>query len=214
MPVIRDHFHEVDDPTNPVVPAGAAVLIDNQDDPPAEVTTIVAPGATIEGDEATLPASTVTILQASVTLTDAQIKALPTTAVQLVAAPGADKVLMPVALFGVLDTAAAEYAGVTGAGWDIFVGADGTNLILNTIQADALLGAAAERLIGSYGLTPIGFGNFDGFNLGWTSPGAPLADWANQPLYIKDQWKGGGAYTGGDAANTLKVTVWYAVVDV
>jgi hypothetical protein len=44
------------DPVAPLVPDGAAAItVDNQSDPPAEVTTLVAPGATISGDEATLP---------------------------------------------------------------------------------------------------------------------------------------------------------------
>lgn len=40
--------------TLPLSAGGGGVTVDNQDDPPAEVTTIIAPGATIEGDTATL----------------------------------------------------------------------------------------------------------------------------------------------------------------
>src|SRR5688572_13697013 len=57
---------------------GGGVTVDNTVDEPVAVTSIVASGATFDGDVATLPASSVEVLKATVALTDAQIKALPT----------------------------------------------------------------------------------------------------------------------------------------
>lgn len=41
-----------------------------------------------------------------------------------------------------------------------------------------------------------------------------VAEIENKALQIADVFNGVADYGGGNAANTLKVTVWYAVVDV
>lgn len=54
--------------------AGGSLTVDNQSDPPAAVTTLIAPGATIAGDEATLSATNVTATGAD--NADAQLNAV------------------------------------------------------------------------------------------------------------------------------------------
>ena len=145
------------------------------------------------------------------TLTDAQIKTLPSAAVDIVAAQGANKVIIPVSVFCVLNNSAGGYTNLgttTTAGWQLS-GNDSIDLSsiaeVSTILANP----------GSYALNllipkaKVGGATYTGEI---TCISSALSDRSNLALQLVDFWTDGGNYTGGNAANTLKVYTYYAVV--
>lgn len=159
-------------------------------------------------------ATEVTIYQASVTLTDAQIKALPTTSVPILAptdilgysgAPGS--LFMPTlavlqmnvadetrSYTNVDDAAAVILAWGSDQSWNI--------MDLSHITEPVLLGTDEPRAVrfkevadASALLALDGLLEDNGLHLVATNGAA-------------------GNFTGGNAANTLKVTVWYGIFEV
>lgn len=132
---------------------------------------------------------------ATVTLTDAQIKALPTTPVQVIAAPGTGKYYK---IFGaqiITDTSAAAYTNVTASDL-IKIG------LSDSFQAFSCTnGILEEEDIFYSDLTP-----YAGADI------SPLSNTENNAIFIYSN-NGGGNYTGGNAANTLKAVVYYIIVD-
>ena len=145
--------------------------------------------------------------QATIELDNDQIKALPTTVVEVVAAPGANKVIILLAATAKLNKAAVTaYAAATDSSW-VFT--------LNTFQT-ALF--PCESLLETTGLityavlfTPtapaIGGGDFDGYVTGTATAEE------NTALTFGDLEMGVADYTGGNAANTLLVTVQYTILN-
>lgn len=162
------------------------------------------------------------IHQATVELTDAQIKALPTTAVEIMAAPGAGKVIL--ASFGVFKMDMAVGGAYTNRnavdpGASIQVGYGGNENESLLVTFPELLSGALISLLTNEGLdyfyilTPI---------VAWPVAGAAAFPFpanvsvvgsSNQPLTIKAFNQGDGDFTGGDPANTLRVTVEYRILD-
>lgn len=164
-------------------------------------------------------AGVATLKFASVTLTDAQIKALPTTPVQIVAAPGAGKFISIAQAVGLLKVVAGgEYTNLNAALclgrliWDLGGG--------DFRQASAgyyenVNGAMAEESDNAVLI----FGAL--MNIEGSVNAAIYPAWApeieNLPLklsFSNGADPGDGPFTGGNAENTLKVTVWYVEVDV
>ncbi len=148
------------------------------------------------------------LLSATVELTDAQIKALPTTGIEIVAAPGAGKAIDIISCI-VSTNFVTAYTNITDASLS-FLDNDGSEIGL-TLPTTVILGTTT-RYIGKM-TTPLvflGSGSFDGSFI--TQP-TSFADIENKPIVIKDYYAGVSNYTGGNAANTLKVTVYYVVVD-
>lgn len=148
---------------------------------------------------------------ATVELTDAQIKALPTTGIQIVAAPGENKLLLPVAAYirGVT-AAGGAYTNIGDIGWNLiwedgvfatsplqpsFVGGENTDMIQQFLIPNTYVSGVAT---------------FSG--LAFTGDAFDSTNIINKPLVLKDSWNTGD-YTAGNAANTLKVTVYYIIVD-
>lgn len=136
-------------------------------------------------------------LVATVELTNAQIKALPTSdpGAQIVAAPGVGKYLK---IFGaqiIADTLAAAY----------------TNVSLSGLIKIQLAGAAQAHVVNN------GILEQEDIVYGDLAPDAgvnvqPLNIIENSAIVIQSH-NDGGNYTGGNAANTLEAVVYYIIVD-
>lgn len=142
------------------------------------------------------------VQQASVTLTDAQIKALPTTEFQIIAAPGADKVIIPLfALFR--PTISVAYTGIDADAQLYLVSSSWLTTIYNENLNDV------SQLLGG------SIWSFMGPNLGVDAGGFLLSSQTGEEsnLPINLGASNGSDFTGGNAANTLTVVVLYVVVD-
>lgn len=140
--------------------------------------------------------STPVLQVAEVTLTDAQIKALPTTPIQIVATPGAGKYIKYLGSALVLDVTAGIYTNLNTSSMNI------RRVGQNPLTVD-FSGSYLEdnSNIWVYQDTSV---NDDGVPV-------PIAELENLAIEISSQ--NTGNLTGGNAANTLKITVYYIVVD-
>lgn len=162
----------------------------------------------------------VDIKRVSFILSDAEIKALPTASIEVIAAQGANTLIVP-------------FFAVCRLGWVADYG---------NFHAECML----QFTIGSGGLVLLPFrqsmqsalsgllagGGPDG-SIGWSvalflgkvdgAPGAVVtgavaglydSDVVNQPLTLSADNQGDGNFTGGNAGNSLKVTVLYSIMDI
>jgi len=191
---------------------GGGVIVDNQDDPPAEVTTLIAPGAVIVGDEADM-SDVVAVRKIVTTLTDAQIKTLPTTAVVVIPAPGANVAVVP--LFCHLRCAAvADYTNIDPTSSISLNSFDVLALLTNDLQ-NAVTGLlapgdaddAANAFISLTQLVNEGTIRLNGISSIYDS------DASNEAVTMGADNAALGNFTGGNAANELTVTVLYVVLD-
>lgn len=149
----------------------------------------------------------VSVLSQSTVLNDAQIKALPTTPFEIIPAPGAGKAIIPFAWAFTLNNSAGGYDNIANAVWQL-VGA-GLSAGLTVIAPQSRLATPGTHIIGlSGGEGYVGAGGFEGTVIcdSGTS-GDGLA------VNLADLWNGTD-YTSGHAANSLKVTVLYTIIDV
>jgi len=151
------------------------------------------------------------VLSATVELTDAQIKTLPTTPVELVAAQGSGKAIIPISCIAISDFSGGAYTNITGASWQLAV--DGDNPIGSPFDAFAALGDVGNIYVCQIACNDFytGAGDFAGSSI--TYPVTVKSSYDNKELNLVDAFGGVTNYTGGNAANTLKVTVYYVVVD-
>jgi hypothetical protein len=145
------------------------------------------------------------VVRHTVTLTDAQIKALPTTPVETVATPGAGKILLPLSVTYHANFAAA-YTNVdpTAAVHVIF---DGGSVL--EFGRGLFLAQAGQWAHGNVGY--FRRGQLDGqANAALAFAHAGLDDTA---LTIAIDNNSAGVLTGGNSANTLTVQTRYIVLD-
>lgn len=159
----------------------------------------------------------VTVLSQSVTLTDAQIKTLPSAPVVIVPATQVldysglpSQLPLPVAFSVVIDTIAGAYTNVDGGAF--YVIAIGSDWSTNGMEADQNLMAGLQNAVNQVGIA-------NSFNN--TLAGAfiqPLniraGDILDNALAIALSNGGAGDLTGGNAANSMTVTVLYTIVDI
>jgi hypothetical protein len=140
---------------------------------------------------------------ATVPLTDAQIKALPTGDFTLVAAEGAGKLIVPLAIVITIDTTAGAYTNVTsGFSSLVYNGAADASIYFN----NSIFTQGTKRTV----VLPIAV--YDDSGNG-TAAHFNTANAANAPLVLS-VGNVDGAFTGGHASNTGAVTVVYLVLDV
>lgn len=152
-----------------------------------------------------------TVLSRTVTLTDAQIKALPTTAVELVPAPGAGSIILFLHAFSVFSAPATGYSmDISPAYLQVYSG--DPNAVGDSTDVSGLV-TFGESLTGTHiALFTQKFAWDDVEGMPKTIQGT-LDFYDNKALYLADAWVGNANYTGGDAGNSLSVTVLYTVVD-
>ena len=164
-------------------------------------------------------------LVASVELTDAQIKALPSTPVQILAAPPAGKAYLFLGGAIVLDASLGQYtnvssfedniAGIT-AMFSTGFGVMGYERCADTFANVGIWGVQLAPASGRI-YSPTDIEVTDGAAVAYTQDSFDgLLDGAmtiNIDNYTAGYAVDLGNFTGGNAANTLKVTVYYVVVD-
>lgn len=171
------------------------------------------------GTSISVAANSVPILKATVSLTDAQVKALPTTPIQLVAAPGAG--------FRIQLLQASISANLTGVYTNVNASAYcvlalAANEISNYIANDATTSpilSDATKLFATNTLSTAIFVNFSqvttpAANQWGNAVNVNALDFQNQALNLTVNNNGAGNFTGGNAANAFAVHVLYTVVSV
>jgi len=156
-------------------------------------------------DGTSLAADATVIRTTTLTLTDAQIKSAPTTHYQILPAPGANKLIVPIIAVATLDATAANYTNVDagGATLQIEMGAGRSALYEDISQAYPLLADGQSEKTRAV----LTFGDAKG------AIGALAAAIENDALELT--WLNGasGNFTGGNAANNFRVTVVYTTID-
>lgn len=152
------------------------------------------------------------VLSATVTLTDAQIKALPTTAIEVVAAPGAGKMNYLLSSIWSHDWTA-DYTNIA-AGASMYVSSGNADV---SVMLDNTLGINVTDLLAN-GADAIAFAGAkdrqaDVDGVPYAVVATTATNYANQALTLVAANGVSGDFTGGNAANTLKVTVLYSVID-
>lgn len=148
----------------------------------------------------------VSLYQATVTLTNAQIKALNSTFVELVPTPGAGNMLVFVSAALVMNNSAGVYTGAdTDCLLQVVYGDDDIGASTTTSPSttdDALAGPGIDRWV----LYPAIVEETAGIYVS--------SDYFLGPnKAFKLRMQNSGPLGGGNAANTLKVTTWYGVLE-
>lgn len=158
------------------------------------------------------PGGSQPVLSHSITLTDAQVRALPTTPVVVLSAQGS----------GILTLAADSSA------FPAIITLGATNVAYTNVNAGAVWAFQNQQPGGGWGT---GYYAHDGLTYGPSGGGAPVVTICtfattstgarpineggdDQPLYLAINNAGDGDLAGGDPLNTCKVTIYYALLTV
>lgn len=155
-----------------------------------------------------VPAGWMAMRQRMVVLADAQIKALPTTGIEVVPArAGITHIVSPPLSQWWVDTTAGAYVAAAAASWSLLVGPNevtGSALVRDALQAAGIFGhhfiSDGDNGVGAFSGTFVS--NFH-----------PFSERANQPVLVRDFFGGVANYTGGNAANRARICVAYLSFD-
>lgn len=162
-----------------------------------------------------LPGNGSTFLRQVVTrLNDTEIKALPTTAINLIDAPGAGKIIIPTLIYPRLSNWIADYTNIDATCVISFP--NGNSNVMSTIDESITSGASGLLAGGGPDGTsgPVLFNaKPSGANIYSYAGQSYDSDLANLPLKISVSNGGAGDFTGGDTGNILTITVAYYLLD-
>lgn len=163
---------------------------------------------------------------ARVVLTNAQIKALPTTPIELVPAQGANTIIRPLHIFGLLNSLAGAYTNIsspTGADLTCFIGSTSLGAFLFNDTSPSIVTpfvAPITTFSDTFGVAQqtrfsLGEGLYQDYNTTWgiVNYQGNIAAEINQHLTVLIS-NGLGNLTGGNVSNTLAMTVLYMVESV
>lgn len=151
----------------------------------------------------------------TISLSDAQIKTLPTAPVQILPAPGVGKMYNVFQAVLNWDFTAGAYTASPDSSWQLYLADSFVNMsnvqpalspLSNAVKGMLQLGAPYMQADGSPTFSPSIVGQ-PVVNLG----AIPVE---NKALLIADTWGSVANYTGGNAANTLKIKVYYDIADI
>lgn len=151
---------------------------------------------------------------ADVQLTDAQIKALPTGDATLLPAPGAGLAYVFHGAHLLCDTTSGVYTGLgTDSTLQVVIGGFGASARVDELYNTSVTGLFAPGPAGlvTVQLPSYATSNANGFYIRSDAP-APVASVENQPMTLEYANNEATALTGGNAANTLSLRVWFSVV--
>ncbi len=156
---------------------------------------------------------------AKVVLTDAQIKALPTTPITMVAAQGSGKFIVPVSLNLELNATSGGYSNINGYSW-IALSSATSNDASGYIGNDNTISPAMVNLTNFLSSAnhratqipvPATWSDPGGWGVLAAVQGGSISVF-NSALTIYADNSGSGNFTGGNAANSLIVTTLYLVL--
>lgn len=147
---------------------------------------------------------------AIITLTDTQIKVLPSTPVTIITAPGVGKALLLLRGVAVADVRAGVYTNVSsGLEGLLYLSIQGAGAVSNVATLSGLITDASERQLAHLTVAQL----IQGTPSQIVDNGPlPVSLQENLPLQISAA-NVLGNFTGGHPNNTLKATVYYLVVD-